>query len=294
MDDIEDLAPPPPARPYEVISASIRTDIPACFLKSFLDSLRNGFIDVPNPAGFQARRVDLTQVKVIAWWSKNYKFWIKEWLKEDSVLHNFKHYFNFTINGENTDLERVVSKYANEIPDQLRFLVSEFGSHALNVRFDPVVFYKSLFDEEELDNLEHFEDVVELVAEVGLPDLTFSFCVPHKHVVTRFFNNELELIDLSVERKKEIIRDRLLPFCEKNKIILRSCCDDRLLTEVKPSACIDAEKIHKIYPLKSKAKGKQRPDCKCLKTFDVGTYGHCPNDCVYCYANKEIKRKRKY
>ena len=46
MVDIEDISISPP---YQIISASRRTDIPGCHLSSFMKSMELGYINVPNP-----------------------------------------------------------------------------------------------------------------------------------------------------------------------------------------------------------------------------------------------------
>src|SRR3954471_10902643 len=70
-----------PAARRRVISASKRTDIPAFYLRWFLDRVADGWVDVPNPmfryASDPLKRLSHVSlrsehVQAIVWWSKNY------------------------------------------------------------------------------------------------------------------------------------------------------------------------------------------------------------------------------
>ncbi len=56
-----------------VISASRRTDIPAFYLKSFMDGMDQGVFHVKNPYNALVKRVEVSpeQVHSIVFWSKN-------------------------------------------------------------------------------------------------------------------------------------------------------------------------------------------------------------------------------
>ena len=290
MDDIEDL----PFTSHEVISASLRTDIPACYMRWMIKAIRAGFVMVPNPLYKSIKyhvNLDPQIVKVIAWWSKNYKMWIREWNKEKSPLRWYDvHYFNFTINGE-SELENLHVSFS-EIKEQLYFLVGEFGVDALNVRFDPIVHWEDT-DGVEHDNLEYFEDVVELLEECGIEDLTFSFCVAHAKTKRLMKTRGKLLVELSPAEKKSILK-KLVVICEDHDVVLKSCCEDKLVGTgiVQSAACIDANKIDRLLEEKglglgSKAKGRRRKECNCVKHRDIGDYESqpCGNSCDYCYAN---------
>jgi hypothetical protein len=68
---------------------------------------------------------------------------------------------------------------------------------------------------------------------------------------------------------------------------IQSCArkEDFLPFGIKPGACIDAELINKLWGLEPGGKDKnQRPNCLCCKSVDIGAYGMCSANCVYCYA----------
>ncbi len=58
----------------EIISASRRTDIPAFYMNSMVQSMYSGAIEVTSPYG-QKSLVSLSSadVKCFAWWSKDYR-----------------------------------------------------------------------------------------------------------------------------------------------------------------------------------------------------------------------------
>ena len=293
----------------EIISASYRTDIPGQYMPQMLKWIRQKWIDVPNPRfpdKISRVSLDPKDVKVIAWWSKNYQFWIAEWLKSDSPLATFRyHYFNFTINGESHELEPGLDHLSleSDILDQLKFLVEEFGPAALNVRFDPIVHFRFLSDPPMLRryNLSAFETIVEALETLGIPDLTFSFCVDYQKTVRRMRQRGNVLITLDATEKREVL-DSLLEICQTHGVILKSCCDSGLVDYVgkrggivMPSVCIDGDKLAALgVVLKSKKKGKRRAECECQDYQDIGNYQlKCAHSCAYCYANPTESHKRK-
>ncbi|MEJ2636797.1 MAG: DUF1848 family protein [Calditrichia bacterium] len=83
-----------------VISASRRTDIPAFYLKWFMEQIGRGYIDIPNPFNRkQVKRTGLTprEVAWIVFWSRNYSVF----LKNQDFFDYYRLIFHFTINPPN-------------------------------------------------------------------------------------------------------------------------------------------------------------------------------------------------
>ena len=83
-----------------VISASRRTDIPAFYMKWFMQQIKNGHFEVVNPYNRHVSIVPATPDKVhtILFWSKNFGPFIKSGFGEKLRKTGFNLYFNFTIN----------------------------------------------------------------------------------------------------------------------------------------------------------------------------------------------------
>lgn len=276
---------------FKVISASRRTDIPGCHLRNFLKNIELGYIDVPqvrNPT--RTTRVSLSpnDVNVIAWWSKDYKKWIRSYIKEP-LLHQYRHYFNFTLTGDDV-LEHIPTTLTARL-EQLRFLVENFGVLAMNLRFDPVVHYKLLTDpnQETKHNLQHFSQIIAYAASLGIKDVTFSFCLAYPKVTRRMRDRGKILIDLSDE-EKHAVTTFMVNEAKAAGITLRSCCSVSH-PEVEPGRCIDVEKIDAILgkrlTTRSKDRG-QRQECNCVVSKDIGSYDQkCGHNCDYCYATPD-------
>jgi len=286
--DIEDLAI---VKPHAIISASRRTDIPGLYMRSFKKSMENGYIDVPNPR-FPEKiyriSLDPKDVKCIAWWSKNYGPWIKMYSRYPDLFKRYSaHYFNFTINSD-CELEHLPVTL-NQRLDQLQFLIDEFGVDAVNYRFDPIVYYHRIGENQILNNLDQFEYIMSEINEIGIQEISFSFCEAYPQVVANMRKCGKELLPLTKDQKRAIVA-HLSSITAKYNIEMKSCCDPNL--GVNSSTCISLEKIDRLLGenLRSRRKDPgQRKECNCVITRDVGSYDQeCKHGCDYCYANPRL------
>ena len=154
----------------EVISASRRTDIPACYLDWMIDHVRKGHVDVKNPFyPAQVSRVSLKKEDVhsIVFWSKDFS----KFLEQASEFSGYKSFFHFTVNDCKKLEPRIPS--LNQRLLQAKKLVDEFGPHVMIWRFDPIVFWK----EKDMvkDNLGSFDQILECMAKLEIKKCFFSF-----------------------------------------------------------------------------------------------------------------------
>lgn len=315
--DIEDGIHPTcddrPIKEVRVVSCSIKTDVPARYLHKFFEWVERGTRDVVNPFNCkQVTRVSLSPktVQCISWWSKDYGRWIEAWEAADThtILASYAvHYFNFTINGEsNSALEPHVDSPLDTRLRQLEWLVRTFGVDSVNLRFDPIVFYRSRKRDGKLgdlvNNLGYFEKIIGTAASLGIRAVSTKFVNHYAKSVRHMGRAGFVMENLSDEfRVKKF--EQLLAFSMDVGVELRLCADQWLseLTGTRASTCVDSEKIDRLFkarrlpPIAVDKKDKPRREgCRCTHTVDLGDYDEmpCPNDCLYCYANPELKGRR--
>jgi hypothetical protein len=272
-----------------IVSCSIKTDVPARYLDKFFEFVRRGMVDVVNP--FNCKQVTTASlspavVQCISW---------------HEVLASYAvHYFNFTINGEkNSELEPHVDTLLDERLTQLGWLVAAFGPDAVNVRFDPIVFYRRIGRDgrvgDLVDNLEHFEKIIKAVGAFGVHTVSTKFVNHYAKSVRRMRSAGLVMENLSDEFRVSTL-DRLFALAAGFGVELRICADQALseLTGTHTSSCVDAERINHLFaakglpPISVDKKDRPRRDgCHCTHTIDIGDYNTMPCDasCYYCYAN---------
>jgi len=259
-----------------------------------LEKIQLGYVDVVNPFNRkQITRVSLKpeNVKCWVWWSKNFKEWIKLYELNEAFFKSFRgHYFQFTINSP-SELESNVKISLEERFNQLKWLINEFGFHSISCRFDPIVIYKYKGSEKLKSNLDKFGYIVQNIASLGLKEMTFSFATLYSKVKNRMIKRGKIPIELTLEKKKEII-NRLLEICNNYNIKLEACCQPELLNiaGIKQAHCIDAYKIEKIVgePIPKIKDTGQRTSCGCFRSKDIGGYTgifRCKHNCDYCYAS---------
>ena len=90
-----------------IISVSRRTDIPAFYSEWFFNRIKEGFVYVQNPINpKQVSKIQLTPEKVdcFVFWTKN----AKPMLKRLDELNDYNYYFQYTITGYQSDVEKSV------------------------------------------------------------------------------------------------------------------------------------------------------------------------------------------
>jgi len=277
-----------------IISCSRRTDIPAFLMDWVIEKIQIGYVDVVNPFNrAQISRISLKaeDVKCWVWWSKNFEEWVKQYKKNKDLFKSYKgHYFQFTINSP-SELENNLSVSLEERFQQLEWLINEFGTKAVNYRFDPIIIYKNKDSDKITSNLDKFEYIIKQVASFGLKEMTFSFATIYSKVKKRMNARGKIPINLTIEKKREILL-KLKDICDRNKIEMKACCQPELLkiSGIEQAHCIDAYKIENIIgePIPKTRDTGQRDACGCYKSRDIGGYTgifRCKHNCAYCYAN---------
>ena len=281
----------------KVISASRRTDIPAFYIDWFLHRLKLGSFKLSNPYNGTVRNVAVSKrsVGAVVFWSKNFAPLLKR-LKE---LSGWPAVFNFTLNSGDPLLEPGVPSL-DERKEQMRALVSIYGTGAVRWRFDPVVFYSA--DGVERNNLGSFQALLEFAGGVGIKSCTISFMDLYRKIARRekhlpgfrfLYPDTARLVETAAWMAE------LAAGCG---IRLFTCCEAGVgraqIENLVPGRCIDHDLISRLYgaDLSGKQDTGQRKTagCLCQESVDVGSYGEqpCLCGCLYCYANPVVKPKR--
>jgi len=278
----------------EIISASRRTDIPAFYMDIVMKAFEEKHIVSTNQFGHTSNiSLDPKHVKCIVWWSKDYHNWLVEYKKNPEIFNQYKHMFNFTITGGD-DLETGLTHSLDERLKQLKELCEIFGAKTIKYRFDPVVVYMDAKTGERKDNMKNYKKIIKYVGGCGVKEVIFAFCLPYPKVTARMKKYGKILLKLSDEEQSEIING-MITIANKYGMSLESCCNEDLLhnDEIKPSKCVDGNRIEKILGKKLKQNKKdkgQRKECNCAISRDIGSYTmKCHHNCEYCYANPAKK-----
>jgi hypothetical protein len=302
--DIEDGGIKIHARSEEVISCTRRSDVPAHMMPWLMAAMRKGSVDVVNPMNRKmVSRVNLSPsvVRCFAYWSKDYGPWIAAWNTSDgrALLGAYdSNLFNFTINGEPSELEPGLETTLAQRLDQLRWLCATFTPKSVVLRFDPIVFYRRIGDRATLDNLGHYREIIEFSASCGIRSVAVAFVNTYAKAVRRMRSRGMEFVDLTEGQKFAKI-DEMVAVAKEFGVAVNACSQPEISDHegVGTSTCIDGNVIDSLLEERKKPalkhpnvrdRGGRYPRCHCVKSAEIGGYGPefaCKHTCTYCYAN---------
>jgi len=275
-----------------IISASRRTDIPALYSEWFMNRVRAGWCETPNPVNpRQVARVPLDprQVDAIVFWSKNPAPMIERLEELDRM--GFRYYFQFTLNDYPRLLEPKIPDIGDRI-DTFLALSRRLGPLRVVWRYDPIVisnmtppaFHKERFAQiaRELEGATH-RVMLSIVAlyrktERRLASLAKEgFCLDRCAVTSR------EMTDLLEGIARVARAHRMEPF---------TCAQDagRSDAPIPPGRCIDESLVNRIWSLNLpyRKDPSQRRLCRCCVSKDIGLYDTCIHGCAYCYSTSNL------
>ena len=280
-----------------VISASRRTDIPAFYMRWFMEQIQKKYFEVINPYN---RHVSVTpatpdKVHTIVFWSKNFGPFIEGGFGEKLIKMGFNLFFNFTINSDSPMLEPNVPPLKERLK-QLDFLCNNFNPKVINWRFDPICFFKT--NKEGIkDNLRDLPIITKKASKNGIKRCIISFMDDYPKIRKRVASIPgFSFIDPPLEKKKGIILEIEKELAAK-KINLYTCCEKELMnilpanSNIKQSSCIPNDLLVKIYggnlSFRKDSGQRIKQGCGCMVSNDIGSYNlhPCYHNCLFCYAN---------
>jgi len=285
-----------------VISASRRTDIPAFYMRWFMEQIQNKYFEVINPYN---RHVSVTPatpdtVHTIVFWSKNFGPFIEGGFGEKLLKMGFNLFFNFTINSDSPMLEPNVPPLKERLK-QLDFLCNNFGPEGINWRFDPICFFKT--DKEGIkDNLRDLPMIAKKASKSGIKRCIISFMDDYPKIRRRVASIPgFSFIDPRLEKKKGIILEIEKELAAK-KINIFTCCEKELMdtlpanSGIRPSSCIPNDLLVKLYggnlSFRKDSGQRIKQGCRCMVSNDIGSYNlhPCYHNCLFCYANPSSEK----
>lgn len=196
-------------------------------------------------------------------------------------LKDYNYYFQYTITGYQSDVEKgVLNK--KEVINTFKELSKKIGKEKVILRYDPI-FFSAKYSIEY-----HCEAFERLCAQLdGYTErCVISFIDLYKK--TERNTKILDIIPMTMECIKEISK-RFALIASKHNMSIETCSEAYDLSQygIKKGKCIDDDIISDIigYELNVKKDDTQRDVCGCVKSIDIGQYNTCKHHCLYCYAN---------
>ena len=263
-----------------ILSASRRTDIPACYSDWFFNRIDAGFVLVRNPVNFhQVSRISLSPqvVDCIVFWSKN----PEPMLGRLEKLRDYPFYFQFTLTPYGRDIEPGLPE-KSKIVDTFRRLSEKIGPQRVIWRYDPILL------QEKYPVSRHIECFGELARRLNgyTEKVTISFLDIYAGIA-----KSMERLGISApnDGEKRTIARALSAIARENGMRMDTCAEEIDLSAygIFHARCIDDRLIGRISGcwLDVEKDKNQRPACGCVSSIDIGAYASCPCGCVYCYAN---------
>jgi hypothetical protein len=272
-----------------IISASRRTDIPACYSDWFFRRMSEGYVLVKNPVNpHQVSRVSLSRdvVDAIVFWTKN-PIPMMDRLQE---LKDYMYYFQFTLTGYGKDIEPNLPSKKNSLIPAFRALSRLIGKERVVWRYDPILLTKTYSLEYHLNA---FEEIARRLC--GYTDeCIISFVDSYKSIQERV----KELHPMQIQEEEIHTLASAMSTCARNNGMRLSTCSEQIDLSaygIEHAHCIDKERLERLLgcPLSLGKGNTGRLACGCAASVDIGAYDTCSNGCVYCYANHDTKTIQK-
>lgn len=268
-----------------IISVSRRTDIPSFYSDWFFNRLKDGYVYVVNPMNLkQVSKVELTPDKVdcFVFWTKN----AKPMLPRLDELKDYKYYFQYTITGYKSDVEKgVLNK--KEVIKTFQELSNKIGKERVILRYDPIFLSEKYSIEYHCKVFENLCSQLDGYTE----RCVISF-------IDLYAKTERNTKDLNIRLMKDDdireISKKFAIIAKNHNMMIETCSEAYDLSEfgIRKGKCIDDEVVAKAigYEVNVKKDDTQRDVCGCVKSIDIGQYNTCRHHCLYCYANFNYKQ----
>ena len=282
-----------------IISASRRTDIPAFYSEWFMNRIRVGWCQVPNPLNYNQLSyisLRLKDVDAIVFWSKNPAPMLKHLDELDS--HGFRYYFQFAVNDYPIILEPGIPSLSKRL-ETFHKISNHVTPLRVIWRYDPIIisnhtpcdFHRDKFlmiatalkgytKRVMVSLVDYYNKTDRRLSEFEKEGYEFDREVAHSHAVW------------------DLLKDLSL-IARSNEMEIFTCAEERDFSGagICPGSCIDGELLFRLWALRGHTKKDptQRDACLCVASKDIGVNDTCIHGCPYCYSTRNIDiAKRRY
>ncbi len=270
-----------------ILSVSRRSDIPAFYTEWFFNRLKEGYVLVRNPMNYnQVSKINLSPsvIDCIVFWTKD----PTNMLDKLQMISNYRYYFQVTINGYNSNIERNV-RSKNLIIDSFKSLSKRIGKEKTIWRYDPIILTDKI-------DIEYHCKQFNLLAS-QLKGCTDRCIISFVDLYKKSERNMKNLSTDDLDNKKMLeIGKKLSEIAANYNLTIETCSEliDLSSVGIHHAKCIDDRAITKIvgYDINVKKDKNQRDICGCIASIDIGVYNTCRHGCLYCYANYSDKAVR--
>jgi len=266
-----------------VISVSRRTDIPNYYSDWFYQRIKEGFVEVKNPIYPDKKskiNLSIENVDCFVFWTKN----PKSMLNKLDELKEYQYYFQFTLNGYESDIEPGIPD-KDDVLNTFRQLSETIGRNRVIWRYDPILITEKYSIEYHIEKFDYLAE--QLNGYTNTVVISFLDLYGHsKRNMATYNVQELSEKDMRAIAKAFVMN------ASKNDMKIVSCAEkiDLKNEGVEYGHCIDQKLIEDLvgHKLKGGKDKNQRIECGCFQSRDIGVYNTCQNGCKYCYANYSI------
>jgi hypothetical protein len=285
-----------------IISASRRTDIPAFYARWFINRIRAGYCEVPNPFNRgQISRVSLQHedVDVIVFWTRNPRPLFPYLNELDG--RGYRYYFHYTLLGYPPEIDA----HNPPLPASLatfRELAQRIGPDKVIWRYDPIVLSEATPPGYHRVAYARLAGALAGMTRRSVISLMDDYPKIRKRL-GEMGRQGAQLLPVSPVAEEgpipgwvgELLRD-LAGIAGSNNIQIQSCAEEFDLRPygVRPGKCVDDEYIQRVFGLgvAHVKDPSQRVACSCVVSKDIGMYDTCLFGCRYCYATTSFERAR--
>ena len=263
-----------------ILHTGMRTDIPGFYSEWFANRLREGFVLVRNPynpLSVTRYLLDPRVVDMIGFCTKN----PAPMLRYMDLLRPFAQYWFVTITPYGTDIEPNVPAVP-AVLESFRALSSWTGAGRIVWRYDPILLTPQWTAERHLSAFRRMARALYGATH----SVVISFIKLYEKVKVNY--PEVRAVPLS---EQILLTQELVRIAREFDMTIKVCGDSRGLeaTGADCRGCMTLQTYEEAIGqrLLVPSLPKNRSECACYLSGDIGAYNTCRHFCRYCYANTD-------